>query len=135
MSQREEWVFLNGHVVPAEEATISVFDAGFTHAAGLFETLRAYRGQVMRLDDHVERLARSAATLGLQIPVDKDLIRRGVADVLQVNELSDARLRIVLTPGGIPRQDQSGDAPAAPTLLITAGAARAYPPGPPNSGM
>ncbi|HKQ47098.1 MAG TPA: aminotransferase class IV [Phycisphaerae bacterium] len=135
MTQHEEWVFLNGHVVPAEEATVSVFDAGFTHAAGLFETLRAYRGRVMRLDDHVERLATSAATLGLQIPVDKDLIRRGVDDVLQVNNLSDARLRIVLTPGGVPRPGKEGETSAPPTLLITAGVVRAYPPELYKSGM
>jgi len=135
MSPREEWVFLNGHVVPAEEATISVFDAGFAHAAGLFETLRAYRGKVMRLDDHVDRLVKSAATLGLQMPIDKDLIRRGVSDVLQVNELVDARLRIVVTPGGIPRPGQPDEHPTPPTLLITAGAVRPYPPELYKSGM
>ncbi len=135
MSQREEWVFLNGHVVPAVEATISIHDAGFTHAAGLFETLRAYRGRVMRFDDHVERLIKSAAILGMQIPVDKHLIQQGVSDVLQVNELPDARLRIVLTPGSIPRPGQPEENPMPPTTLITADAVRPYPPELYKSGM
>jgi branched-chain amino acid aminotransferase len=135
MTKREEWVFLNGRVVPADEAMISVFDAGFAHAAGLFETLRAYRGRVMRLDDHVDRLVKSAGTLGLQIPIDKELIRRGVFDVLQVNEFLDARLRILLTPGNVPRPGQLDDQPTPPTLLVTAGDVRPYPPELYKSGM
>jgi branched-chain amino acid aminotransferase len=135
MTKREEWVFLNGRVVPADEAMISVFDAGFAHAAGLFETLRAYHGKVMRLDGHVDRLVKSAGTLGLQIPIDKELIRRGVFDVLQVNEFLDARLRIVLTPGSVPRPGQSDEQPTPPTLLVTAGDVRPYPSELYKSGM
>ncbi len=56
----DEKVFLNGELVPAAQAKLSVFDAGFLHGAGLFETMRAYGGKVYRLDEHLERLARSA---------------------------------------------------------------------------
>lgn len=122
-----EQVFLNGHIVSAAEASVSVFDAGFTHAAGLFETLRAYNGLVMRLKDHVRRLADSAATLELQIDVDKAAIEHGIDQLLKANHLTDARIRWVMTPGDVPRPGQTLTSPIPPTTLITATKAQTYP--------
>src|SRR5262245_42769476 len=98
-----DFVYLNGRIVPASEARVSVFDAGFTHAAGLFETLRAYNGVAMRLADHLQRLQHSAATLELQVTVDIDSLSDAVHDVLSANSLRDARLRLTATPGRVPR--------------------------------
>lgn len=131
-----EFVFLNGKVIPADEATISVFDAGFTHAAGLFETMRAYNGKVMRLEDHLDRLIHSARALGLQmpaaieaeLPTSKEELRAAIDDVLNANNLSDARLRLVMTPGSVTRSGQADDHPQPPTVLITAGPLQRHPP-------
>ncbi len=130
-----EFVFLNGRIVPADQALVSVFDAGFTHAAGLFETLRAYDGKVMRLDDHLDRLIHSAAQLGLQMPASMEAglpsskgdLRRAAYEVLQANRLRDARLRLTITPGSVPRPGQSMEHPAPPSVLITAGPVQPYP--------
>ena len=130
-----DFVFLNGKVVPASEARVSVFDAGFTHAAGLFETMRAYGGKVMRLDAHLQRLMHSASTLEIQMPAAMeaavpsatDDLRQGIADVLAANELKDARLRLVMTPGDIPRPGQNPEHRAPPTVLVTASPVQAYP--------
>jgi len=124
----DEQVFLNGRIVPAAEARVSVFDAGFTHAAGLFETLRAYGGRVMRLTEHVERLAHSAATLEMQIEVDAAAIELGIEQVLAANGLRDARVRWVMTPGDVPRPGRAITTPTPGTSLITATQVRAYPP-------
>lgn len=130
-----EFVSLNGAIVPASEARVSVFDAGFTHAAGLFETMRAYRGHVMRLNQHLDRLLHSATALELQmpaaveagIPTSKDDFRRAVNEVLAANELTDARLRLVVTPGAVPRPGQTIEQPAPPTVLVTASPVQSYP--------
>lgn len=123
----DEQVFLNGRIVPAVEASVSAFDAGLTHAAGLFETLRAYNGRVMRLYEHVRRLADSAAMLELQIDVDEAAIEDGIAQLLRANRLTDARLRWVMTPGDVPRPGQTLTGPIPQTTLITATDVQGYP--------
>ncbi|HPF41606.1 MAG TPA: aminotransferase class IV [Phycisphaerae bacterium] len=122
-----EHVYFNGTIVPADAATISIFDGGFTHAAGLWETMRAYNGRVMRLREHVERLNRSAATLGLHISLDADVVARGVENILEANELEEARVRVVATPGSIPRPGVDPAVEAGPTTLITATPPNRYP--------
>ena len=64
-----EIVYLNGCLIPRSQASISVLDYGFLYGYGLFETMRAYGGQVFRLDSHLNRLACSAEVLRLPIRV------------------------------------------------------------------
>ncbi len=119
-----EKVFLNGSLVPADQATLSVFDAGFLHGAGIFETMRAYAGKVYRLDQHLERLIKSAKILSIPLALDKDSLRTAVEQTLQANDLSEARLRLTLSCGDIRRL---GEQTKVGTLLITSSALTAYP--------
>jgi len=56
---------VDGELVPASQATVSVEDRGFAYGDAAFETLRAYGGEVFRWDDHAARLADTCETLGL----------------------------------------------------------------------
>jgi branched-chain amino acid aminotransferase len=122
-----DYVYLNGEIVEAREARVSAFDAGFSHAAGLFETMRAYHGRVMRLADHLDRLFASAAKLEMQISIAREAMEDAVGDVLAANVLREARIRLVVTPGEVPRPGQSDSPGPRPTLLVTAEAVRPYP--------
>ncbi len=122
-----EFVHLNGEIVAASEARVSVFDGGFTHAAGLFETLRSYQGRVMRLQEHIQRMQNSAAMLEMRIPIELEEIRRGISELLAASSLQDARIRIVATPGNVPRPGQPAVAEIPPTILITATQVQPYP--------
>jgi branched-chain amino acid aminotransferase len=124
----EELVYLNGRIVPTAEARVSVFDAGFTHAAGLFETLRAYGGRVMRLGDHAQRLLASATALQMGIPLTAETLERGIHEVLAANDLRESRIRLTVTPGRIPRAAEAPDSAQEPTIVIAAEQVRAYPP-------
>src|SRR6478752_5345901 len=53
-------IYINGRMVPIEEATISVFDSGLNFADGVFEGVRVYAGAVFRLDRHLKRMFHSA---------------------------------------------------------------------------
>ena len=119
----DEKVFLNDKLVPAPQAKLSVFDAGFLHGAALFETMRAYAGKVYRLDQHLERLVRSAKVLSIPLTVDEDFLRHAVEQTLQANGLSEARLRLTLSRGDLRR---SPDHTQAATLVITASAMTPY---------
>lgn len=119
MSER---VYLNGALVDANAARISVTNPAFQHGVGLFETLRAYQGHPFRLDRHIERMRQSAHALNM--PIDRlfEQIPQAVRHVLEANHLADARIRFTATPPG------ATDAGAEPTLLVMAQAAVGYPP-------
>jgi len=116
----EEKVFLNGELVAASDAKVSVFDGGFLHGAGLFETMRAYAGKVYRLDEHLERLLNSAKKLAIPVAGNKDDLHDAVVRTLEANGLSEARLRLTVSRGDL-RGESKG------TILITASQLQTYP--------
>lgn len=119
-----EIVYLNGSLMPRSQARISALDYGFLYGFGLFETMRAYEGQVFLLDRHLSRLARSAEILGLPIGVSD--LEEAVMATIQANQLSEARIRITISIG------EGGMAPdpstcQKPTVLVLAGHYQPYP--------
>ena len=119
-----EIVYLNGSLIPRSQAKISVLDYGFLYGFGLFETMRAYEGQVFRLDSHLNRLARSAEILGL--PIQALDLKGAVMLTIQANKLGDARIRITISIGeGNMTPDTSMC--TQPTVLILAGEYHPYP--------
>ena len=58
----------NGHIIPLEQATVSVFDHGLLYGDGVFEGIRFYNGRAFRLQAHLERLFLSARAIALAIP-------------------------------------------------------------------
>jgi branched-subunit amino acid aminotransferase/4-amino-4-deoxychorismate lyase len=123
--------FLNGKMVPPEQALVSAEDSGLQHAVGLFETMAARHGRVFRLDAHLARLARSAAELGLTRDLDTVALRDAVELTLRHNELDEARLRLTVTAGAAtllaPRDGPSPQAPER-TVLVVAVPPTAYAP-------
>jgi D-amino acid aminotransferase len=93
------YVFLNGRIVSAAGASVSVFDRGLLYGDGLFETMRAYQGRVFALQEHLDRLEKSAQLLGVPLPAEdwQDVIE----DLLGRNGLleRDASVRLTLTRG------------------------------------
>lgn len=119
-----EIAYLNGALIPRSQASISVLDYGFLFGFGLFETMRAYGGQVFRLDSHLGRLARSAEILGL--PVKTLELKNAVMDTIQANKLSEARIRVTVSIGeGSMVPDLSTC--SKPTVLIMAQPYQPYP--------
>lgn len=116
-------IYLNGAIVARDKARIDLADRGLLLGDGLFETLRAYRGRPFRLADHLARLERSAAAIGIPLPVDAPQLAQGIGDVLAANSLqqADASLRITLTRGVGPRGLLPPENPQ-PTLMVTVAA-------------
>jgi branched-chain amino acid aminotransferase len=108
------WV--NGTVVEADEALVSVFDHGLTVGDGVFETTKVVGGVPFALTRHLTRLADSARGLGLPDP-DLDLVRHAIEDVLRENDLREPlRLRVTYTGGTSPLGSDRGT--AGPTLVV-----------------
>ncbi|HTU98527.1 MAG TPA: aminotransferase class IV [Solirubrobacteraceae bacterium] len=91
---------LDGEIMPAGEATISVTDEGLVRGDGAFEVIRVYDGTPYAFDAHVARLERSAANL--RLPVDLEAVRADAFRLLaQAGSGPDHQaLRIMITRGG-----------------------------------
>jgi branched-chain amino acid aminotransferase len=113
----ESIAYFNGELQPWSRTKISVLDYGFLFGYSLFETMRAYDGAVFSLDRHLDRLAKSAALLGL--PVERNSWAKAVGSVIEANKLKEARVRLVLSagPGSLTPDLQSC---RQPTLLALA---------------
>ena len=92
-------IFLNGKLVAKEKATVSVFDHGLLYGDGVFEGIRAYHGRVFKLDEHVDRLYKSAAAIALVIPMTQAEMAAAVVKTCKANGLRDGYIRLVVTRG------------------------------------
>ena len=109
---------MNGSLIEDPTApAVTVQDHGFTVGDGVFEAVKVVKGAPFALTRHLHRLARSAVGLGLP-PLDDAAVRRGVAAVLEGQEVPLGRLRITYTGGVAPLGSGRGDNP--PTLVVVA---------------
>ena len=92
-------VYIAGKFVPQDEAKISVFDHGLLYGDGVFEGLRAYRGKVFRLRQHIERLYESAKAIWLEVPMSQDAMCDAVNEAVRINKIEDGYVRLVITRG------------------------------------
>jgi len=95
----ESLVYIDGELVPESEAKISVFDHGFLYGDGVFEGIRAYKGVVFKLREHIERLYDSAKFLRIEIPMSKEDLMEAILETVRRNGLSDCYIRVVVTRG------------------------------------
>ena len=121
-----KFVWINGQFVPEEDAHVSVRDSGLLHAIGLFTTMRSVGGKVLRIDAHLKRLRESSEVLFIPLIPNDKAIKTAAEELLQRNELTDARLRLTLTRG-VSQMDPVHGQRLDPTLFLTAGPFEPYP--------
>ena len=97
--EKEIEIYIDGVYYPKSEAKISVYDHGLLYGDGVFEGIRAYEGVVFKLQEHIERLYRSAHAIMLKIPISKEEMLNAVIKTLRKNKLTTAYIRLVVTRG------------------------------------
>lgn len=121
----KRFVYINGAIVSAQRACVSVFDRGFNYGDGLFETLRAVDGVPAFMNEHLKRLKSGMSLIGMPrkalCAFEIDLRDGAVEKLLLENKLimGEAYLKIIVTRG----VDPAGHLPspgAPPTVIITA---------------
>jgi branched-chain amino acid aminotransferase len=117
-------LWLDGQLVPGDEAGVSPFDHGLLVGDGVFETLRVYDGVPFAWTRHHRRLVRSAGGLGLTAPGSQEL-RAAVDDVLAANGVTQGRVRLTITGGPSPLGSERGDGP--PTVIVMSAPATPWP--------
>ena len=119
-------IWIDGRVVAAGEARVSVLDHGFLYGDGVFEGIRCYGGRVFRLEDHLRRLSTGARVLALELPGGIDAMRRIVLETARAHGAADAYLRLVVSRG----EGELGVDPTscpAPRVVCIAADVRLYP--------
>lgn len=94
--------YVDGKFVPAAEAAFPINDLGLLRGYGVFDFMRTYNGKVIFIQDHIERLARSAREIGLALPWPKAEIIRLVGETLRRNDPVESSVRILVTGGSSP---------------------------------
>ena len=92
-------VYINGKYYDENEAKVSVFDHGFMYGDGIFEGIRLYNKNVFKLQNHMDRLFRSAKAICLDLPWTKQEIMDAVCDACRTNNLTDAYIRLIISRG------------------------------------
>lgn len=110
------YLYLNGSIVPAEQACISPFDIGLLRGYAVFDLLRTVAGRPFLLAEHLLRLRSSAEHLGLTVPATDEEIAAAIDELLARNGHVEATVRVVLTGGVSP--DGTHFDPATPTFFI-----------------
>lgn len=115
-------VYVNGEFCPRNEASVSVFDAGFALGDGVWEGMRLINGKLLAIDEHIDRLYSGAASIQINIGLSKDEMIREIYKTTEKNDMHDgAHIRLMLTRGTkkTPNQDPRF-ALGPPTIVIVA---------------
>ena len=118
-------VWLDGAILDADQARVSVRDHGLTVGDGVFETMKVTSGVPFAMSRHLVRLKDSAARLGLCVP-DAASLRAAATELIAAHRPGEVgRLRITVTGGDGPAGTERGG--ADPTVLMVVGAGSARP--------
>ena len=120
-------VWMDGQVLPAAEAMVSVSDRSFLYGDGLFESIPWNSGRLFRWREHWDRLTSGARFLGIRIAGDEAQVRAGIRAITGLLETPQATVRLHLSRGVGPR-GYSPRGADAPRLILTVHPAPAMPP-------
>src|SRR5688572_5957566 len=111
-------VHVGGQICGPEAARVSVFDRGFLYGDSVYETAATVKGHLFALPEHLDRLERSAARIGLPLP-QRAYIETAIADTVAAAANSETRVRIMVTRG-VGALDLDPGAAERPALVIIA---------------
>ncbi len=94
--------YLNGSFVQAADAVLPLNDLGLVRGYGVFDLLRSYDGVPFKLSEHIQRLERSAAAIGLDLPWPGVALEEIARETYRRNALPNATIRIIVTGGSSP---------------------------------
>lgn len=113
-------IYLNGQIVPKDQAKVSVYDSGFMLGDGVWEGLRLYNNTWAFLDEHMDRLFEAAKAIDLNIGLDRNGVISALLETQNANGMTDdAHARMMITRGVKVRPFQHpGLSRSGPTFTI-----------------
>jgi branched-chain amino acid aminotransferase len=95
-------IILDGRLIDARQAHVSVFDHSFLYGDGIYETVRAYDYSVFHWPEHFRRLKQSARRIQLKCPWSSRWLHDNIVRVLRANHASPGSVRISISRGAGP---------------------------------
>ena len=93
-------IYVDGKLMPRDEAKVSVYDSGFMMGDGVWEGIRLYNNKWLFLDEHIHRLYEGAKAIDLDINLTKDQLKNALFDTQKINKMIDrAHARVMITRG------------------------------------
>ncbi len=90
-------IWFDGEMIDWQDANTHLLTHTLHYGLGVFEGVRAYSTQkgpsIFRLDDHTDRLFKSAETVNMQIPYSKEVLNAAHQEVIKANDLKEAYIR------------------------------------------
>jgi branched-chain amino acid aminotransferase len=112
-------IWVDGALVPREEAKISVFDSGFLLGDGVWEGIRLVRGRMAFLEEHLARLYDGARALAIEIPMDAAVLSAALEATLAANDMHDGvHVRLMVTRGRKVSPSQDPRATVGPATVV-----------------
>jgi D-alanine transaminase len=115
----EQIVFLNGRFIPLSQATVSVLDRGFIFGDGIYDVIPVYGRKLFRSKQHLDRLARSLAAVGIGHVYDDDQWLSMVERVVKEFDCEDQMVYMQVTRG-VAKRGHAFPLDAKPTVFIMA---------------
>lgn len=95
----QQFVWMNGDLVPKGQAAVPLYDHGLLYGDGLFEGIRVYNNRVFKLDEHVARLYYSAQALNIPMPGPVEAMREAIIETARANGHRQGYIRVTVTRG------------------------------------
>ncbi len=93
-------IYVDGKLVPKQEAVVSVYDSGFMLGDGVWEGLRVHGGVFAFLEEHLDRLYESAKAIDLDIGMNRETLAQALYETVRANDMTeDAHIRLMVTRG------------------------------------
>lgn len=128
-------IWMDGELVPAQEARVSVFDHALLYGDGAFEGIRVYGGRIWKEKEHLDRFRLSLKSIKLDIRMTMEEVSAAMHDTLSANGLTgDGYIRLLATRG-VGSLGISVKHTANPSVIVIADKIQLYPPELYKSGL
>ena len=113
------FININGKLYARSESKISVFDSGFLLGDGVWEGIRLHQSKLMFINEHLDRLFKSAQGISLKIPLSKAKIINEINKVLLKNSMTDhIHIRLIISRGNKITPYQNPNANVGPINFV-----------------
>lgn len=108
---------INGKFMPLASAKVSVEDRGFLFGDGIYELIRSHEGQLFRLDEHLQRMERSAQAIQLDLRHSRREWKGLITKAMERSRIREAKIYIEVTRGAAPRSHAFPKGTASTTVI------------------
>lgn len=108
---------INGKFMPLASAKVSVEDRGFLFGDGIYELIRNHEGQLFRLDEHLQRMERSAQAIQLDLRHSRKEWKGLITKAMERSRIRESKIYVEVTRGAAPRSHAFPQGVASTTVI------------------